>query len=277
MAGLRILIPLRRCHPGALILYQTIIRPEGVPDVNEVAKFFDEVASNVEVLKSDTDLQSLSRIWLRLAIEKRYPYNFTWLGRPIIQFPADIMAIQEIIWRTKPDVIIETGIAHGGSLVFSASMLALLGGEGKVIGIDIDIRRHNREEIERHALSKRITLLEGSSTDSSIVEEVERLMAEDARVLVILDSNHTHEHVLQELQLYSPFVRKGGYIVVLDTIIEDLPSDAYPDRPWKKGANPKTAVWEFLRGNDRFRIDRDLEAKLLITGAPDGYLECMKS
>jgi cephalosporin hydroxylase len=115
--------------------------------VNEVAKFFDEVDANIAALKSETDLQALSRVWLRLALEKRYPYNFTWLGRPIIQFPTDILAIQEIIWRTKPDVIVETGIAHGGSLIFSSSMLSLLPGEGRVIGIDIEIRKHNREEI----------------------------------------------------------------------------------------------------------------------------------
>jgi cephalosporin hydroxylase len=244
--------------------------------VNEVAKFFEEVAENIQTLKSDTDLQALSRIWLRLAAEQRYPYNFTWLGRPIIQFPSDIMALQEIIWRAKPDVIVETGIAHGGSLVFSASMLALLGGEGRVIGIDIDIRKHNRDEIERHPLSERIMLLEGSSTSTSIIEEVKRLVGEREQVLVILDSNHTHDHVSRELELYSPLVRTGSYVVVLDTIIEDLPADTYLDRPWNKGDNPKTAVWTFLQGNKRFRIDRDLEAKLLITGAPDGYLECIQ-
>jgi cephalosporin hydroxylase len=252
-------------------------RREAFFDVNEVAKFFDEVEANIAALKSETDLQALSRVWLRLALEKRYPYNFTWLGRPIIQFPTDILAIQEIIWRTKPDVIVETGIAHGGSLIFSSSMLSLLPGEGRVIGVDIDIRKHNREEIDKHPMGKRITLLEGSSVANDIVAQVTRLVGKGERVLVILDSNHTHEHVLQELQLYSPFVRAGGYLVVLDTIIEDLPADAYPNRPWRKGANPKTAVWEFLRSNDRFRIDRDLEAKLLITGAPDGYLECIKN
>ena len=245
--------------------------------MSEVAKFFAEVAANIETLKSDTDLQALSRIWLRLAVAQRYPYNFTWLGRPIIQFPTDILALQELIWRIKPDVIVETGIAHGGSVVFSASMLALLGGDGRVIGIDIDIRKHNRDEIEGHLMSKRIMLMEGSSTSESIVEDVKRHVRDGERVLVILDSNHTHDHVLRELELYSPLVRKGSYVVVLDTIIEDLSSDASPDRPWKKGDNPKTAVWEFLRTNDRFRIDRDLEAKLLITGAPDGYLECIKS
>jgi cephalosporin hydroxylase len=244
--------------------------------VNEVAKFFEEVDANIAALKSEADLQALSRVWLRLALEKRYPYNFTWLGRPIIQFPTDILAIQEIIWRTKPDVIVETGIAHGGSLIFTSSMLSLLPGEGRVIGIDIDIRKHNREEIERHPMGKRITLLQGSSVADNIFAEVTRLVGNSTRVLVILDSNHTHEHVLQELELYSPLVHVGGYLVVLDTIIEDLPSDAYPDRPWKKGANPKTAVWKFLRGIERFRIDHDLEAKLLITGAPDGYLECIK-
>lgn len=245
--------------------------------MNQVAKFADEVASNIEGLRHDEDLQALSRIWLRLAGKHHYSYNFSWLGRPIIQHPTDVLALQEIIWNVRPDLIIETGIAHGGSLIFSASMLELIGGDGRVIGIDIDIRAHNRAEIEKHPLNRRLTLLEGSSTSDEIVAEVKRLAVGRERIMVILDSNHTHDHVARELTLYSPFVTKDSYLVVLDTVIEDMEADAHPDRPWGKGNNPKTAVWEFLKANDRFEIDRNIEAKLLVTVAPDGYLKCVKS
>jgi cephalosporin hydroxylase len=245
--------------------------------LNQVVKFAEEVASNIEGLRNDEDLQALSRIWLRLAGKHRYSYNFSWLGRPIIQHPTDVLALQEIIWKVKPDLIIETGIAHGGSLIFSASMLELLGGDGRVIGIDIDIRAHNRAEIEKHPMSKRVTLLEGSSTSPEIIAELKHLTRGRKQIMVILDSNHTHDHVASELALYSSFVTKDSYLVVLDTIIEDMDADAHPDRPWGKGNNPKTAVWDFLKTSDRFEVDRNIEAKLLVTVAPDGYLRCVKS
>jgi cephalosporin hydroxylase len=244
--------------------------------VDEVKKFAAEVAGNIESLKADHELQDMSRTWLQRAGQHRYSYNFSWLGRPIIQHPTDMLAIQEIIWRVRPDLIIETGIAHGGSLIFSASILELLGENGIVVGVDIDIRAHNRAEIERHPLSKRLTLLEGSSTSEEILSQVKRIAQGRKRVMVILDSNHTHAHVAQELELYSPLVTKGSYLVALDTVIEDVDEETFPNRPWGKGNNPKTAVWEFLRGNDRFVIDQDIEAKLLITVAPDGYLKCVK-
>jgi cephalosporin hydroxylase len=186
--------------------------------------------------------------------------------------------MQEIIWSVKPDLIVETGIAHGGSLIFYASMQELIGGNGRVLGIDIDIREHNRVEIEKHPLAKRISMIQGSSTDEEVVQQV-RNFAEgkrSKRVLVVLDSNHTHDHVLRELKLYSSLVKQGSYVVVFDTIIEDMPTDFFPDRPWGKGNNPKTAVWEFLKTDDRFLIDKDIENKLLITVAPDGYLRCVK-
>lgn len=184
--------------------------------------------------------------------------------------------MQEIIWRVKPDLIIETGIAHGGSLVFYASMLELLGNDGQVVGIDIDIRPHNRVEIEHHPMFKRIVLLQGSSVDDEVAEQVRSLAQGKRSVLVCLDSNHTHAHVLRELELYSSLVTKDSYLVVFDTIIEDMPVGSFTDRPWDKGNNPKTAVWEFLKTNDRFEPDQEIPNKLLITVAPDGYLKCVR-
>jgi cephalosporin hydroxylase len=213
--------------------------------------------------------------WLAESVKKRYSYNFTWLGRPIIQYPQDILAMQELIWRVQPDLIVETGVAHGGSVVFYASMLELIGGPGEVLGIDIEIRPHNRIAIESHSMAKRIRLIEGSSVSDTVISEV-RARAAGRRTMVVLDSMHTHTHVARELELYSPLVKAGSYLVVCDTIIEDLPTDSYPDRPWGKGNNPKTAVREFLGCNDRFVIDREIEAKLQITVAPDGYLRCVR-
>jgi len=230
----------------------------------------------VRKMKSDLSLKRLTSEWFILSSKYEYSYHFTWLGRPIIQYPQDMIAMQEIIWQVKPNLIIETGIAHGGSLIFYASMLELLGNNGQVLGIDIDIREHNRVEIEKHPMYKRITMIEGSSIDENVVQNVRDFAKDKKRVLVALDSMHTHDHVLKELELYSPLVTKGSYIVVFDTIIEDMPNNFFPDRPWGKGNNPKTAVWEFMKNNDRFEIDKDIENKLLITVAPDGYLKCTK-
>ncbi len=206
----------------------------------------------------------------------KYSYNFSWLGRPIIQFPQDIAAIQEIVWRVKPDLIVETGIAHGGSLVLWASLLELIGADGLVLGVDIEIRPHNRAAIEEHPLARRIRMIEGSSIASPVIQQVQQVAAGRERVMVVLDSNHTHAHVREELRLYSRLVRRGSYLIVLDTVVEDMPADFFPERPWGPGNNPKTAVWEFLRHNDRFEIDREIGEKLLITVAPDGYLRCVK-
>jgi len=238
--------------------------------------FNGEKLENIRKLVGNTHLASISRDWLIDVSRYKYSYNFTWLGRPIIQFPQDIIAMQEIIWQVKPDLIIETGIAHGGSLIFYASMLELLGGDGQVLGIDIDIREHNRVEIEKHLMFKRISMIEGSSVDEKVVKGVYEIAKGKKRVLIALDSNHTHDHVLRELELYSPLVTKGSYMVVFDTIIEDMPEGFFPDRPWGKGNNPKTAVWGFLKTNDRFQIDKEIENKLLITVALDGYLKCIK-
>ena len=244
--------------------------------MDEVKRFFAEVASNVQGLSRDKDVQALSRIWVREIARHRYAYNFTWMGRPLIQFPQDMVAMQEIIWATRPDVLIETGVAHGGSLIYYASLFELLGGEGIVIGVDVDIRQHNRSEIEAHPMSKRIRLVQGSSIEGETLTAVKQHLAGRRRIMVVLDSNHTHAHVLRELQLYAPLVTKGCYLVVFDTLLEDMPVDLIADRPWGPGNSPKTAVWEFLKSNDRFEIDHDIEHKLLITVAPDGYLRCLK-
>ena len=204
-----------------------------------------------------------------------YSYNFNWMGRPIIQYPQDIIAMQEIIWEVKPDIIIETGIAHGGSLVFYASMLELIG-KGEVLGIDIDIRKHNRQAIETHPMSKRIKMIEGSSISKNVISKVKSITKGKSRVIICLDSDHSHEHVLKELELYSPMVKKGSYVIVFDTIVEDMLDDDCKNRPWGKGNNPKTAVHQFLKRNSRFIIDYNIENKLIITASPDGYLKCIK-
>lgn len=236
----------------------------------------EDAKNEILNMVADTNLQTLSHALFIESCKHRYSYHFTWLGRPIIQYPQDIVAIQEIIWNTKPDLIIETGVAHGGSVIFHASMLELLGGDGFVVGIDIDIRKHNRAAIENHPLFRRITLIEGSSVDSAVVDEVRRLAQGRKRIMVLLDSNHTHQHVLTELALYAPFVTVGNYMIVLDTVIEDMPKSLFPDRPWGKRDNPKTAVHEFLKQTNRFVIDKEIENKLLLTVAPDGYLKCIK-
>ncbi len=206
----------------------------------------------------------------------QYSYNFSWMGRPIIQYPQDMIAMQELIWDIKPDLIIETGIAHGGSLIYYASLLELIG-HGEVLGIDIDIRSHNRQEIEKHPMFKRIKMIEGSSISEETVEQVKAHIVGKKKILVTLDSNHTHEHVLQELRLYSAFVSKGSYIVAFDTIVEDLPEGYFSQkRPWGISNNPKTAVCAFLKENSNFTIDHSVDNKLLISVAPEGYLKRIK-
>lgn len=255
--------------------------------MNPNQSFEHEVKQNIAELRNDEGLRTKSLDWMSDITQKRYAYNFKWLGRPIIQVPQDMVAIQELIWKIRPDLVIETGIAHGGSLILSASMLALLdycdaveSGQAlnlkatrrRVLGIDIDIRAHNREAIEAHPMAHRIDMLQGSSIAPEIIAEVRQRAQGHERVLVILDSNHTHEHVLAELEAYAPLVSPGSYCVVFDTVIEDLPAGMYPDRPWDVGDNPKTAVHEFLSRNSDFVVDEDIEAKLMITVAPGGYL-----
>jgi cephalosporin hydroxylase len=244
--------------------------------MNPIEQFQQEVRRNIEALGQDQALKAIAREFMVSSARHNYTYNFCWMGRPIIQYPTDIIVLHELIWRIRPRVIVETGIAHGGSLIFNASMLELIGGEGRVIGVDIDIRAHNRAEIEAHPMAKRISMIQGSSVDPAVAQEVTALIKGACPVMVVLDSNHTHEHVAQELQMYSHLVGKGSYLVVMDTGIEDVPSDFFVDRPWGKGNNPKTAVWEFLKHNKRFVVDKEIEDKLLITVAPDGYLKCIE-
>lgn len=243
--------------------------------MSEVARFFAEVQENLDGLSRDTAVQQATRDWIAAIAPHKYTYNFTWLGRPVIQFPQDLAAMQEIIWATKPDLIIETGIAHGGSLIFHASMLQLLGNNGRVLGIDIDIRDHNRAEIEAHPMFDRIDMIQGSSIDDAIAEQAGEAAASAGHVMVVLDSNHSHAHVLRELELYAPLVTQGCYLVVADTLIEDMPAGSFPDRPWDKGDNPATAAKVFLQTSDRFEVDTSIDAKLQISVAPGGYLKCV--
>lgn len=224
---------------------------------------------------ADKGAWKLARSFLAKTFPYKHSYNFDWFGRPIIQYPQDIVAMQELLWKIKPDLVIETGIAHGGSLIFYASMLELLG-KGKVLGIDIEIRPHNRKALEKHPFFKRIKLIEGSSTDEKILESVERIAKKHKTILVALDSLHTHDHVFAELEKYSKFVSKGSYLVVFDTFVEYFPKTVVWDRPWGKGNNPATAVAEFQKKNKNFVCDREIENKLLLTTAPGGYLKRIK-
>ena len=244
--------------------------------INDFKKFENDRRDSIKKLKESNLIRKKSIDFIKETGLYNYSYNFDWLGLPIIQLPQDMIAVQEIIWKTKPNLIIETGIARGGSLILNASILHLLNGDGKVVGIDIDIRPHNREAIENHPLAHRIELIQGSSIDEEVLQQAKSYKEKNDRVMVILDSNHTHEHVFKELKLYSPLVSKDFYLLVMDTIVDDMPDDYFPDRPWGKGDNPKTAVHEFLKQSDRFEIDEVIHNKLSITAAPGGYLKCIK-
>ena len=245
--------------------------------MNPQEQFNQEKKSQIEKLGKNEPLKQTAMKFMLESGEDKYTYNFTWLGRPIIQYPQDMIALQEIIWDIQPDLIIETGIAHGGSLIFNASILELIGKDGQVLGIDIDIREHNRVEIEKHPMSKRITMIQGSSIAPETVNQVFAFAKSKKKVMVILDSNHTHEHVLAELNSYAELVSLDSYLVVFDTVVEDVPEGYdWNGRPWGKGNNPKTAVWEFLKTHHEFEIDTSIHNKLLITVGPDGYLKRIK-
>lgn len=239
--------------------------------------FDEETRDRIDANGEDLELKHTAQEFMKASITAKYSYNFSWLGRPIIQYPQDIIATQEIIWRVQPDLIIETGIAHGGSLIFSASMLELnaaCGGpaDARVLGVDIDIRAHNRAAIEAHPMARRITMIEGSSIAQSVIEQVHATAQGRQRVLVMLDSNHTHDHVLAELEAYAPLTTPGSYCIAFDSVIEDVPAELMPDRPWGPGNNPKTAVHEYLKRHPEFVIDKSVDNKLAISVAPDGYL-----
>ncbi len=244
--------------------------------MDEIEKFKSDVQQRIAAFGNDDILKKMAYDFLMESMQKMYVYNFSWLGRPIIQYPQDMVAIQEIIYQVKPDLIIETGIAHGGSIIFSASILELIGGEGEVLGIDIDIREHNRKEIENHRMAKRIKMIQGSSVSEDTIKKVYEIAKNKKNILVILDSNHTHEHVLAELNAYAGLVTKESYCIVLDTFVQDMPEKFFANRPWDVNNNPKTAVWEYLKTNDNFEIDKAPENKSLITVAPDGYLKRVK-
>ena len=256
--------------------------------MNLYNQFKQECRSEIDLMGHDESLNELSLQWANSANTQKYSYHFEWLGRPIIQYPQDMVAMQELIWQVKPDLIIETGIAHGGSLIMNASLLAMLElseatdkGElldpnkpkRKVLGIDIDIREHNKKAILEHPMAVRIDMIEGSSIAQDIIQQVYEYSKGFNRILISLDSNHTHEHVLEELKAYAPLTSVGSYCVVFDTIIEDMPEDMFPNRPWGPGDNPKTAVWEYLKSHAEFEIDKNIQNKLLLTVAPDGYLK----
>jgi cephalosporin hydroxylase len=260
--------------------------------VSEIQRFQEEVLENVRRLGAADDLPKKSLDWmLAVGLKGNYTYNFTWLGRPIIQYPQDMVAIQELVWAVDPDLIIETGIAHGGSLILSASMLALRDmceaiargetldpriSQRRVLGIDIDIREHNRAAIEAHPMATRIEMIEGSSVSPEVIARVRAVAARHRRIMVFLDSNHTRDHVLAELEAYAPLASVGSYCVVFDTLVDEMPAEAIVNRPWGPGNGPKAAVHDYLRTHDEFEIDRTMHDKLQITVAPDGFLRRIK-
>ena len=228
--------------------------------MDPLEEFESEKQAGIKALGADLEARRLSKEWFSRVSKLRYSYNFTWLGRPIIQFPQDLIALQEIIWKLKPDIIIETGIAHGGSLIFYASMLELIGLDGRVIGVDIDIRPHNRAALDDHRFRGRISLIEGDSCSGAVIAQIEKIAEHKSCMIVILDSNHTKDHVARELQLYEKFIRKNGYLIVFDTIIDEMPEEFSEGRPWGPGNGPRGAVVEFLS-----RISASYQIVLLTT------------
>ncbi len=239
--------------------------------------FNQEVKDRLAANGGNPELKAASHEFMRASIIPQYSYNFSWLGRPIIQYPQDIVAMQELMWQVQPDLVIETGIAHGGSLIFFASMLELIkactGNEGEVLGIDIDIRAHNKKAIEEHPMKKRISMIQGSSIAPEIIAQVAAKAKGKKRVLISLDSNHTHEHVHAELEAYAHLTTVGSYCVVFDTMVEDMPKAQAGDRPWGPGNNPKTAVKQWIKSHPEFEIDKSIDNKLMVSVAPDGYLK----
>lgn len=253
-----------------------------------MSDFKSDIPKRIAEIRGNDALTKPGLDFLRASAVAEYSYNYHWMDRPIIQYPQDIVAMQELIWEIKPDLIVEMGIAHGGSLIFSASMLAMMDmvdaieagstmdpakSARKVLGVDVDIRAHNRAAMDAHPMRSRIEMIEGSSIDDAIIQQVHDFAKDYNRILVCLDSNHTHDHVRAELEAYAPLTSVGSYCVVFDTLIEDMAEDAYPNRPWGKEDNPKTAVWDYLKTHPEFEIDKDIPDKLQITVAHDGFLK----
>jgi len=249
--------------------------------IDPIQAHFKSAIQRSEAQAADLKLTESAGEFFTRSHQLQYSYNFSWLGRPIIQYPQDIVAFQELVFNVRPDLIIETGIAHGGSLVLSASLLALLDvmdgidprqSKRKVVGVDIDIRPHNRQALDQHPLRFKMELIEGSSIEPSIIDEVRSHVNDSSKILVALDSNHTHDHVLAELNAYADLTSIDSYCIVFDTCVEDLPAGSSLDRPWDVGNNPKTAVHEWLKSHPEFEINTDIDTKLLISVAPSGYL-----
>ncbi len=235
-------------------------------------EFLQERSKLIDTMAADPAVSAANLELLTTSDRHGYSYMWDWLGVPIIQMPADIVAMQEIVWRTRPDVIVETGVARGGSAILHSSLLRLLGNDGFVVAVDIDIRPHNREAIESHPLGGNVRLLEGSSVDEDLLSEIQAMLPTDARVMVVLDSDHTHTHVLQELNAYRRFVTAGMYMVVADTFVEELPQQLHRPRGWGLGNNPSTAVDEFLEKTNEFRLDTSVAKKMLMSSSAAGYL-----
>jgi cephalosporin hydroxylase len=239
-----------------------------------IAEFFEERQADIQRMGADEELRRKSIDWMLHADKYKYTYNFTWMGRPIIKFPSDMVIQQELMWKLRPDLVIETGIAHGGSIVFTSSMMEMMGIDGEVVGIDIDIRKHNRAEIEKHPMAKRITMYEGNSVDAGMIEKVRLHTAGKRCVMVVLDSLHSHDHAYKELVAYAPMATTGSYCILPDTFIEFFPKGYYSStRPWDVGDNPYTAMKQYLAETDLFEIDRALTDKAMITETVDGYLK----
>lgn len=237
-----------------------------------VASHLAAVEANIARLGRATELQATSARWRQQTHALHYDDNFTWLGQPIRQLPQDIMALQEIIWRTRPDLIIETGMAQGGSLALFASLLQLLGDNGLAVGIDIDVSDHTRAALANHPLAHRMAIVQGSSTDADVASAM-RLSAGNRRcVMVVLDSHQDEAHVLRELQLYAPLVTPGSYLVVCDTIVDHLEAGSDANAPWGPGNSPRSALVKYLATDDRFEIDHRIDQQLLLTNCPGGYL-----
>ncbi len=233
---------------------------------------------SIDNLGHDKEIFSQSKEMIKSLDKYNYSYLWSWLGLPIIQWPADIMATQEVLWQVKPDVVIETGVARGGSVVFIASILKMMG-KGKVVGVDIDIRSHNREAIMSHPMANLIKLIEGPSTSEDVLQRVSTEIKKTDVVMVILDSDHSYEHVLSECNEYSKFVSKGSYLVVADTFVGHLTEEEAPknrSKLWFKGNEPLAARDEFLKNNPNFIIDNHINNKLVLSSSPGGYLKCIQ-